>query len=117
MVVYHFVKNYFLVPDRKELIVFNDERDGIKAPSGEFGGYATFPGVMPRVNDRGMSSGSLLMITYHDVFGNKYLVVFDYNDELGWEQVALKRVERRLDELVVRITPLTQSVQQTASEL
>jgi hypothetical protein len=75
---------------------------GLWPPPGgsEYHGYATFPGVMPRVNDRGMSSGSFLMITYNDIFDNKYLVVFDYSDELRWEQVDLKRVERRLDELI-----------------
>jgi hypothetical protein len=57
------------------------------------------------------------MITSNDVFGNKYLVMFDYNDELGWGQVALERVERRLEELTVRITTLIQSVLQSASKL
>jgi uncharacterized membrane protein (DUF106 family) len=98
--VYHFNKRYFLVPDRTETIVFNIETDGIKAPSGEFHGYGTYPGQMPGVKDRGMSSGSRLMITYNDVFDNKYLVVFDYRYELGWEQVDLKKVDRRLDELI-----------------
>lgn len=100
-VVYHFNKRYFLVPDRRELIVFNDGRDGIKVRSGEFHGYPTFPGLMPGVNDRGMSSGSRLMVTYNDVFENIYLVVFDYRDELGWEQVALEKIgPHRLDELI-----------------
>jgi hypothetical protein len=42
------------------------------------------------------------MVTYNDVFKNKYLVVFDYSDELGWRQIEdVKKVEKRLDELVV----------------
>jgi hypothetical protein len=119
--VYHFIRNYFLVPDGEEGIQFTSEADGIKIrPIDDFYGYPTYPGDMPRKNDRGISNISRLMITYEDIFSHKYFIVFRYYgvpkevtdllneearwgtiDEPGWEKTDLKRVDRRLDELAV----------------
>lgn len=118
--VYHFSRNYFLVPDGEESIEFSSERDGIKIrPIDDFYGYPTYPGDMPRKRDKEASNGSVLLITYEDIFSNKYFIVFRYYgipedithimneearwgtvDEPGWEKIDLKRVERRLDELI-----------------
>jgi len=44
-----------------------------------------------------------LIVTYNDVFDNKYLVIFDHNDTFGWRQIdEAKRINKRLDEIVVR---------------
>lgn len=119
--VYHFTRNYFLVPDGEEGIQFTSEADGITIrPIDDFYGYPTYPGAIPRKNDRGISNVSRLMITYEDIFGNKYFIVFHYygvpkevtdllNEEArwgtinepGWEKTDLKRVDQRLDELAV----------------
>ena len=46
--VYHFSRNYFLVPDEEERIDFNGEWDGIKIrPIDDFYGYPT--DTIPRV--------------------------------------------------------------------
>lgn len=43
-----------------------------------------------------------LMLTYSDLFNNKYFVVYDYSEEFGWRQLNdVRRVEQRLDELVI----------------
>jgi hypothetical protein len=117
--VYHFSRNYFLVPDGEESIDFLTEKDGIKIrPIDDFYGYPTYPGDMPRINDRGISNVSVLMITYEDIFSNKYFIVFRYYDmpvdinelrqmreigqdfEPGWEKTDLKRVDQGLGELI-----------------
>ena len=80
--VYHFNRNYFLVPDGEESIDFRGEWDGIKIrPIDDFCGYPTYPGDTPRKNDRGTSNVSVLMITYEDIFSNKYFSVFRYYDQ------------------------------------
>ncbi|SRR5260221_1468221 len=44
-----------------------------------------------------------LMVTYSDLFNNKYFVVYDYSEEFGWRQLnELRRVDKRLDELVIK---------------
>ncbi len=40
-----------------------------------------------------------LMLTYKDVFDNKYLAVFDKSKEFGWKQVTLRKVEKTMEEL------------------
>ncbi len=120
--VYHFARNYFLVPDGKEKIQFTNEASGIKICAlDDFYGYPTYPGDLPRESDKGISDISRLMITYEDIFSNKYFMVFRYcgvpEDEIslvnspdaqwgaiyepGWEQTVLKRIDQRLDELII----------------
>lgn len=121
--VYHFSRNYFLVPDGEERIEFASEDHGIKIrPIDDFYGYPTYPGDMPRKHDRGTSNVSVLLITYEDVFSNKYFIVFRYYgvpeevtdlmnkearwgpvSEPGWEKIDLKMVDQRLDELITRM--------------
>jgi hypothetical protein len=43
-----------------------------------------------------------LMITYNDIFNNKFLGIFDYNEEFSWQLVTYKQVGKRLDELATR---------------
>jgi hypothetical protein len=45
------------------------------------------------------------MVTYNDIFNNKFLVIFDYSDEFGWQLFEFKRVEKRLDEIAVKRSP------------
>lgn len=119
--VYHCIRNYFLVPDGEEGIQLTSKADEIKIrPIDDFYGYPTYPGEMPREHDRGISNISRLMITYEDIFGNKYFIVFRYYGvpedvtdlmnkearwgsviEPGWEKTDLKRVDQRLDEMAV----------------
>ncbi len=68
---------------------------------------------MPRKHDKGISNVSRLMITYEDIFSNKYFIIFRYYGvpedvtdlmteeaqygeigEPGWEKTDLKRVDQ-----------------------
>jgi hypothetical protein len=61
--------------------------------SNAFDGIPVFP--------EGVFGYLRLMLTYSDLFNNKYFVVYDYSEEFGWRQLNdVKRVEKRLDELV-----------------
>jgi hypothetical protein len=80
----------FLVPDKEELFSFKVDGGKARFPYNMFEGYTVF------------SSEVRLITTYNDAFGNKYLAVFDYSSYLGWRQIdEIKRVEQRLDELVI----------------
>ena len=61
--------------------------------SDEFEGVPVFP--------KGEFGFARLMVTYSDIFDNRYFGVFDYSDEFGWRMLHdVKRVTKRLDELV-----------------
>ena len=63
-------------------------------PSNEFEGVSVFP--------KGVFGFARLMITYSDMFDNRYFGVFDYSEEFGWRQLnEIRRVKQRLDELVI----------------
>ena len=63
-------------------------------PYDEFEGVPVFP--------QGVFGFARLMVTYSDIFDNRYLGVFDYSDEFGWRMLNdVKRVTKRLDELVI----------------
>ena len=63
-------------------------------PSNEFEGVPVFP--------QGVFGFARLMVTYSDIFDNRYFGVFDYSDEFGWRMLHdVKRVTKRLDELVI----------------
>jgi predicted dinucleotide-utilizing enzyme len=73
-----------------------DFNAGIKHiyPSNEFEGVSVFP--------QGVFGFARLMVTYSDIFDNRYFGVFDYSEEFGWRlKDEIKRVEKRLDELVI----------------
>jgi len=43
------------------------------------------------------------MVTYNDLFENRYFAVYDYSEEFGWRLFGdIRRVEQRLDELVIK---------------
>jgi hypothetical protein len=63
-------------------------------PSNEFEGVTVFP--------QGVFGYLRFMVTYSDLFNNKYLAVFDYSEEFGWRlKDEIKRVAKRLDEQVI----------------
>ncbi len=63
-------------------------------PYNEFEGVPVFP--------QGVFGFARLMVTYSDIFDNRYFGVFDYSDEFGWRMLNdVKRVTKRLDELVI----------------
>ena len=63
-------------------------------PANEFEGVTVFP--------QGVFGYLRFMVTYSDLFNNKYLAVFDYSEEFGWRlKDEIKRVEKRLDEQVI----------------
>lgn len=63
-------------------------------PSNEFEGVPVFP--------QGVFGFARLMVTYSDIFDNRYFGVFDYSDEFGWRMLNdVKRVTKRLDELIM----------------
>ena len=63
-------------------------------PENMFEGVPVFP--------QGVFGFLRLMVTYSDLFNNKYFVVYDYSEEFGWRQLnELRRVDKRLDEQVI----------------
>jgi len=73
-----------------------DFNAGIKHiyPYNEFEEVFVFP--------KGAFGFARLMITYSDIFDNRYFGVFDYSEEFGWRMLNdVKRVTKRLDELIL----------------
>lgn len=98
---YRFKDSYFFVPDKTESVALFDISGAslnFLFPTKEFLGYSLFP-----PEDTGkISTTSRLMITYNDVFDNKYLVIFDWSKEFGWRQFeGIKKVNQRLDEYLI----------------
>jgi hypothetical protein len=93
---YHFVQTYFLVPDMETGIGCTN--GDTLYPTNVFENYV----IYPPDDASGIHTDLRLMVTYNDAFDNKYLVIFDHSDEFGWRQVALQRVDKRLDEMAVK---------------
>ncbi len=98
---FRFKSSYFLVPDKTESVALFDisgESLNFLFPTREFHGYSIFP-----ANDIGkLGTAQRLMITYNDVFDNKYLVIFDWSQQLGWRQFeGIKSIDQRLDEYFI----------------
>lgn len=64
-------------------------------PTNVFEGYPIFLSG----DESGIKQIIRLLVTYNDIFNNKFLIIFDYSDEFGWQLVDFKKVEKRLDEL------------------
>jgi hypothetical protein len=47
-------------------------------------------------------------VTCSDAFNNRYLSIFDYNEEYGWKQIASQKTEKTLDELIISARLATQ---------
>jgi len=99
---YFFVQTYFLIPGNPEQIAFRIAEPGVPfkqqtlLSNDMFEGYSIYP-LQDTYSNK--YATMRLMITYNDAFNNKYLVIFDNRDSLGWRQVEeIKRVEQRLDE-------------------
>jgi hypothetical protein len=97
---FRFKSSYFLVPDKTESIALIDISIALDFlfPTRKFHGYSIFS-----ENDTGkLGTVNRLMITYNDVFDNKYLVIFDWSQQLGWRQFeGIKSINQRLDEYFV----------------
>lgn len=99
---YHFVQVYFLVPDREAQITFDN--GDIPYPTDAIAGHSLFPPV----DTGGFTTNGVahlpvdvrLTVTYNDVFKNKYLVIFDHIDGLGWRQDTMEVIKTRLDEML-----------------
>lgn len=59
-------------------------------------GYSFYPQEY-----NGISYSNRLLITYSDAFNNKYLSIFDFNQEYGWKQIASQDTKRTLDEIIL----------------
>ncbi len=97
-----FVQTYFLIPGNPEQIAFRIAEPGVPfkqqtlLSNDMFEGYSIYP-LQDTYSNK--YATMRLMITYNGAFNNKYLVIFDNRDSLGWRQVEeIKRVEQRLDE-------------------
>lgn len=95
----HFMQTYFLVPGGETQIELGEA--DVKYGLSDFEGYR----VHPIDGADGLPVYARLMVTYNDVFENKYLSIFDFVNELGWRQIALQKVDKRLDELVIMHKP------------
>jgi hypothetical protein len=96
------VQTYFLIPGTPEQIAFRIAEPGVLfnqqtlLSNDMFEGYSIYP-LQDKYSNK--YATMRLMITYNDAFNNKYLVIFDNRDSLGWRQIEeIKRVEQRLDE-------------------
>lgn len=98
---YRFRSTCFLVPSDKpegiEIIAINESLD-FMFPDKVFSGYSLYPDF--DTNDK--NSGIRLIVTYNDIFNNKYLAIFDKSELFGWRQFGeAKQIEQRLDEHLV----------------
>lgn len=92
---------HFLVPDKLEsieLVDISGESLDFLFPTRMFNSFSIYP-----ADDNGKLDTTIrLMMTYNDVFDNKYLVIFDWSRELGWRQIeGVKKIDQRLDEYFV----------------
>jgi len=96
----HFIQTYFLVPGG-ETMVYIGETD-VQYGLSDFEGHR----IHPIDGADGLPVRARLMVTYNDVFENKYLSILDLTNELGWRHVVLQKVDKRLDEFVIMKKPL-----------
>jgi len=67
-------------------------------PSRKYKDYSIYP---PEDTAK-IDTNIRLLITYNDIFGNKYLVIFDWSKHFGWRQYEeIKSIDQRLDEYFV----------------
>lgn len=91
----YFLQTYFLAPDG-EITVSLSETD-VEYGRSEFEEYRAHP----IDGADGLPVRARLMVTYNDVYENKYLSIFDLTNELGWRHIVSQKVDKRLDELVI----------------
>jgi hypothetical protein len=94
--VHYFEDAYVLNPNyRNAYQLINRE---IYYPQNEFAGYP----IVLSGDESGIKQILRLLVTYNDIFNNKFLVIFDYNEEFGWQLYEFTRVEKRLDEVAMK---------------
>src|SRR6266516_3958557 len=94
---YCFIQTYILVPDKEVEITFKIGEPAYRGKISVMFSHDTFAGfsIYPL-----QDATHRVMMTYNDIFGNIYLAIFDYSDELGWQQIdTLQVVKERLDEV------------------
>jgi hypothetical protein len=94
---YSSVQSSFLVPKIEGDAIFEIAETGF--PSAEFNNCPIFP-----LEEDGISYDIRLMLTYRDVFDNKFLVIFDHSREFGWKQFKSERVKETMDEVAKRLS-------------
>ena len=112
---YRFGSTYFLVPDKLEKISLTDISNSLDFmfPGREFNGCSIYP--MP--DTAKLDTDVRLMVTYNDIFENRYIVVFDCSIQLNWRQVGnVKKIEQRLDEYLEEKRSQVFQNQQTTNE-
>ena len=83
----------------KEVTIYRWTKDSeVVYSQSEFEDYS----ISPQDEKNGIDPFGRLMVTYNDIFQNKFVVVFDFSREFGWKLVGFKKVDKRLDELVIR---------------
>lgn len=97
-IVYHAVQTYFLVPNTEASVLFTSVGD-VLYPTNIFESHIVYPS---KEKTDGIDADVRLMLTYNDIFNNKYLTIFDHSNEFGWRLVSLQEVNTRLDELAIK---------------
>lgn len=97
--LYRFENAYFLVPDKAEAISLFEVTNALDFifPNREFYGYS----IYPQADNTRLHAEMRLMVTFRDIFANKYLIIFDWSS-FGWRQFEiLTKIEQGLDEYLV----------------
>jgi hypothetical protein len=93
---YRFSKTYFLRPDKAESVSLGENSNILDYmfPDRTFAGYSIYPSDKDK-----LQSAMRLMVSYSDIFENKYLVIFDFSGNFAWRQFeGVTKIEQRLDE-------------------
>lgn len=82
---YRFENTYFLVPDKPEDIDLLSIKNSLDFmfPDKKFNGISIYPEP-----DSNQEDGARLLVTYNDIFDNRYLVIFDTSSLFGWRQTG-----------------------------
>jgi hypothetical protein len=95
----HYCKEAHLVkPHEERETAFRFGDSDVVYQQGMFAGYPLFL----RGSENDIKETLRLTLTYSDIFTNNFLVIFDYNEQFGWQLIAFQKVVKRLDELVVK---------------
>lgn len=93
---YSFAHPHIFVPNNSTEIAFN-VAGKLTFKNSEIEGYSFAP---QKLNSIVYIARAI--ITYQDIFNNKYLSIFDYNTDYGWRQITLQPIAYTLDEINIR---------------
>lgn len=98
---YSSVNALFLPPNNREVMAF-DYQQSVGYPFSTFQTYADGKLISYDLyppDENYVHYDQRLMLTYKDVFDNKYLVIYDHSIEFGWRFVTLRKVVKTMDEI------------------